>query len=140
MLEEGFGDVGRIDGPARRDFRGEQPREQPRAGADVGHRHARLEPAGGDDLLAEVENLAALDFELGGELLCVGGLFVRRVDARVDALFLGPDRWDEKQGRLAKAAMAKTAESRQSGVNHGKLPENDRSESPVRMTVYGFSR
>ena len=99
MFEEVRGDVGGIDGPARRDFRGEQPREQPGAGADVGHRHARLEPAGGDDLLAEVEHLAALDLERGDELLRVGVFFVRRVDARIDALLLGPDGGGEKQGK-----------------------------------------
>ena len=98
MFEEVLGDVGRIDGAARCDFGGEQPREQPGAGPYVGHRHARLEAAGGDDLLAEVECLAALDFELGDELLRIGVFFVRRVDARIDALFLGPDGGCKKRG------------------------------------------
>ena len=103
MFEEVRGDVGRIDGPARRHLGGEQPREQPGAGPDVGHRHARLQPASGDDLLAEVEDLAALDLERGDELLRIGVLFVRRVDARIDALLLGSEGGGEEQRKEQKS-------------------------------------
>ena len=123
MFEEVRGDVGRIDGPARRDFRGEQPREQPGAGPHVGHRHARLEPAGGDDLLAELEHLAALDLHRADVLLRVGVLFVLRVDARIDALLLGREGGGEQQGEATRKDKRAGGTSREAGRHGGILEE-----------------
>ena len=66
------GDVHGVDLALGADLLGEQAGEQAGAGPDVGHGHARLELAGGDDLLAQVKTSESVAKKLG-LLLVMGG-------------------------------------------------------------------
>ena len=62
-VDELIGDVDGVDATLGADGLRKQPRKQPRAGADVGHRHAGRELAGRHQRLSLVVDLAAFFFE-----------------------------------------------------------------------------
>ena len=95
VIQKGLCDVHGVDLALGPHFLGEQPREEPRARADVGNGHAGFELAGLDDLLAFAVDFAALDLELSQESFQVRVL-ERLVDVRPNALFLGGEGAGEK--------------------------------------------